>query len=181
MQTLFRRDAARGALGGVLRGADFGLVDEAVDEEDDGDGDEAAHAEADEGEAGCLDGEGVVRLEDIGEGGEEGVHEGEVEGGVEGEGGDDGLGEEHVQRAREAGADEGHGCLRPGAAVADGGGAFEAELLCAVGQDLALVGFFHEDGGHQEGDGEEEDSPGSPAPPLSNRYIASDQWTKGRA
>ena len=78
------------------------MVEEAIAEKDGGDRECAAYADGEEYEAGLFGGEMVDSFEDVGEGGEEGEEDSEVECYVEGEEGDDGFGEEHVE-----GSDEG--------------------------------------------------------------------------
>ena len=90
------RSIARGA---TLEG--FLAVNEAVDEDEECSGEDAADSDSQEGEAGFTGVEVVDSLEDEGEGVEEAEEDAEVEGGVDGEEGDDGFGEEHAEGAED--------------------------------------------------------------------------------
>lgn len=169
-------------LGEPARGAR--RVDEGVAGADGGEAEDAADPQAEEGEPLLAEGEAVGGLEYPGEGGEEGVLHGEDEGDVEREEADDGLRQEHVdgpadgvheKRLRSLGGARGVRGGSFGAAQFDAFGTLLA--LGAALEDLLAVGFGHEEGGAEEGDGEEEDHPLRPPPALALSDEASDQWT----
>lgn len=151
-----------------------GHVDEFILEEVDCAADKEAHGNSNESEAGFAEGETVLALEGEGEGGEEAEEDGEGEGGVDCDGLDDGLEDEHLD-----GAGEGDGEYElEGVFWWGTGWKEEATLEGAFLEDNRLVGFLHDEERNGEGASYYKDDPHGPSPALILSQISSHYRSK---